>query len=95
MAGYNDWDQSDIYKGTVFQIVLATVSVAVRLVARQKSPAKLWWDDFTVVVALVSWRRNNPLFQLTSNVPDLRLGTKCLLLVADPLLRSRPPYQHC
>ncbi|KAI4218473.1 MAG: hypothetical protein LQ349_008701 [Xanthoria aureola] len=55
MAGYNDWDQSDIYKGTIFQIVLATVSVAVRLVARQKSPAKLWWDDFTVVVALIRY----------------------------------------
>ena len=94
MAVYN-LGQSNMTNGPIFQIVLATVSVAVRLVARQKSPAKLWWDDFTIVVALVSWRRNNLPFQLTSNVADLRLGTKCLLLVADPLLRSRPPYQHC
>ncbi|KAI4272862.1 MAG: hypothetical protein L6R38_006500 [Xanthoria sp. 2 TBL-2021] len=55
MSVYYQSRQSEIYGGTISLIILATVSVAVRLVARRQSPAKLWWDDFTVVVALVRY----------------------------------------
>ncbi|KAL8935221.1 MAG: hypothetical protein Q9216_005531 [Gyalolechia sp. 2 TL-2023] len=53
MADYHESRQSEIYGGTISLIVLATLSVIVRLIARQRSAAKLWWDDFIIVVALV------------------------------------------
>ncbi|KAL9027104.1 MAG: hypothetical protein Q9196_004326 [Gyalolechia fulgens] len=53
MAVYYESRQSEIYGGTISLIVLATASVIIRLIARQKSAAKLWWDDFIIVVALV------------------------------------------
>lgn len=53
MGVYDESRQSEIYGGTISLIVLATLSVVVRLLARQRSAAKLWWDDFIIVVALV------------------------------------------
>lgn len=44
---------SGIYGGTVPLMVLATIAVAARLVARKLSVAKYWWDDLLVVLALV------------------------------------------
>lgn len=54
MSVYYQSRQSEIYGGTISLIILATLSVAVRLVARRQSLAKLWWDDIILVVALVS-----------------------------------------
>ncbi|KAL9595709.1 MAG: hypothetical protein Q9219_006275 [cf. Caloplaca sp. 3 TL-2023] len=53
MSVYYQSRQSEIYGGTISLIVLATVSVLIRLIARQKSAARLWWDDFIIVVALI------------------------------------------
>ena len=44
----------EVYGGTIFLTLLATCLVIARLVAREMSAAGLWWDDFTVLVALVS-----------------------------------------
>lgn len=53
MGVYYESRQSEIYGGTISLIVLATLSVVVRLLARQRSAAKLWWDDSIIVIALV------------------------------------------
>ena len=45
---------SEVYGGTISLIVLATVLVVARLFARRVSVAKLWWDDYTIIAALVS-----------------------------------------
>ena len=65
MSVYYESRQSEIYGGTISLIVLATLSVGVRLFARQKSAAKLWWDDLIIVVALVSRRVHHTGFRLT------------------------------
>ena len=49
-------DQSrtpEIYGGTISLIVLATFLVVARIIGRRISAAKLWWDDFVIVFALV------------------------------------------
>ena len=51
------YDQSrapEVYGVTISLIVLATFLVVARIIARRNSAAKLWWDDFAIVVALVS-----------------------------------------
>lgn len=44
---------SQIYGGTISLIVLAILAVALRLYARSITRAKLWWDDWILVLALV------------------------------------------
>ncbi|KAJ5718278.1 hypothetical protein N7488_003924 [Penicillium malachiteum] len=45
-----------IYVGTITTIVPATVAVLLRFVARRVSKAGLWWDDYTIAVALaINW----------------------------------------
>ena len=34
-------------------LILAVVSVVLRLASRRISRAKLWWDDYCIIVALV------------------------------------------
>ncbi|KAI4168742.1 MAG: hypothetical protein LQ343_006178 [Gyalolechia ehrenbergii] len=53
MGVYYESRQSEIYGGTISLIVLATCAVVLRLIARQKTAAKLWWDDFSIVAALI------------------------------------------
>ena len=43
-----------VYGGTITLIIVATIAVALRLTARKVSTANFWWDDWTLVVALVS-----------------------------------------
>ncbi|KAJ5288743.1 hypothetical protein N7478_001773 [Penicillium angulare] len=42
-----------IYVGTISTIVPATLAVILRLTARHVSRAGLWWDDHTIVIALI------------------------------------------
>ncbi|KAL8772285.1 MAG: hypothetical protein Q9209_002497 [Squamulea sp. 1 TL-2023] len=96
MNVYYQSRQPEIYGGTISLIVLATISVAVRLIARQQSAARLWWDDFIIVVALVSWGKAfNDLLPDLSYVSDFRLGLERLLLDAGPLLRAGSSHQRC
>lgn len=44
---------SEVYGGTISLIVLATIAVGARLVARRISVVNLWWDDYLIVLALV------------------------------------------
>lgn len=48
-----DSHQVQIYVASAILLSLATVGVALRLLARRISSAKLWWDDYTIVIALV------------------------------------------
>ena len=54
MDVYNQSRISKVYGGTIPLIVLATTLVVTRLIARRVSVAKLWWDDYTIIAALVS-----------------------------------------
>ena len=50
-------DVSDAWKvwvGSIVSVVLATIAVAARLAARRISAARFWWDDYTIIMALVS-----------------------------------------
>ena len=44
---------SDVYGATISLVVAATFAVALRLIARKISAANYWWDDWTLVLALV------------------------------------------
>ena len=43
-----------IYVGIITTIVPATIVVILRYIARYVARAGLWWDDYTIVAALVS-----------------------------------------
>lgn len=43
-----------IYVGTITTIVPATIVVILRYIARYVAKAGFWWDDYTIVAALVS-----------------------------------------
>lgn len=43
-----------IYVGTITTIVPATIVVVIRFIARYVAKAGFWWDDYTIVGALVS-----------------------------------------
>jgi hypothetical protein len=43
-----------IYVGTITTIVPATIVVILRYFARYVARAGFWWDDYTIVAALVS-----------------------------------------
>ena len=45
--------EAEIYSGTVTLIVLASLAVGARIVARGLSVAKYWWDDYMIVLTLV------------------------------------------
>ena len=50
---YYQSHQVQIYVVTALLLVIATVAVALRLAARRVSSAQFWWDDYTIIVALV------------------------------------------
>ena len=50
---YHDSRASNLYSATIPLVVVATFAVGSRLVARKISAAKYWWDDWTLVLALV------------------------------------------
>ncbi|KAL8936666.1 MAG: hypothetical protein Q9211_004070 [Gyalolechia sp. 1 TL-2023] len=54
---YNQSRTPQFYGGTITLVVVATIAVALRLLARSMSAAKLWWDDWILVLALVSLDR--------------------------------------
>lgn len=43
-----------VWVGSIVGVVLSTVAVIARIVARRLSAAEFWWDDFFIVFALVS-----------------------------------------
>ena len=56
MADPSSADQSVAWKvllGSIASVVLATAAVVLRLIARRLSDAPFWWDDYTIVAALV------------------------------------------
>lgn len=53
MTQYDQSRTREFYAVTIFLIVLATLLVVARIIARNTSAANLWWDDCAIVVALV------------------------------------------
>ncbi|KAL9012167.1 MAG: hypothetical protein Q9173_003048 [Seirophora scorigena] len=53
MDVYHESQVHQIYGRTISHIVLATVAMVARLGARKVSVANLWWDDLTIVLALI------------------------------------------
>lgn len=51
---YHQSRTSGVYGGTITLTIIAAIAVALRLTARWISAAKFWWDDWTLVIALVS-----------------------------------------
>lgn len=50
------YDQSrtaEIYGSTIALLLLASVAVVLRIVCRKISAAPFWWDDWTIIGALV------------------------------------------
>lgn len=43
-----------VYVGTITPIVPATILVILRFISRHVARAGLWWDDYTIAIALVS-----------------------------------------
>lgn len=43
-----------VWVGSIVSVVLATLFVGLRLLARRISAAPYWWDDYTIIAALVS-----------------------------------------
>ena len=50
-------------------ILLGTILVVARLYARKSSAANLWWDDFVIVVALVSEDQSASIFSRLKTEP--------------------------
>lgn len=43
----------DIYGSMITLTVIAIIAVILRLFARKISKASFWWDDWTIIIALV------------------------------------------
>lgn len=43
----------DLYAATITLAIVQTIAVGARLAARKLSAANFWWDDYTIVLALV------------------------------------------
>ena len=43
-----------VWVGSIVGVVLSTLAVTARVVARKLSAAHFWWDDLCIILALVS-----------------------------------------
>lgn len=50
----------DLYAATITLAVLQTIAVVARFAARKISAAKFWWDDYTILLALVRYTTSPP-----------------------------------
>lgn len=50
---YHQTRVPDLYAATITLAVLQTIAVVARFAARKISAANFWWDDYTIVLALV------------------------------------------
>ena len=60
-----------VYGGTISLLIIAAIAVVLRLTARRISAANFWWDDWTLVIALVSLAEPRPRFPSFSHLPDV------------------------
>ncbi len=63
-----------VWVGSIVAVVLSTVAVTARLVARRLSAAKFWWDDYFILLALVSKRREDMFLKTVRCVGTKSLG---------------------
>ena len=45
---------AEVWGETITLTVAATIAVILRFIARKISPASFWWDDWTIIISLVS-----------------------------------------
>ena len=60
-----------VYGGTISLLIIAAIAVVLRLTARRISAANFWWDDWTLVIALVSLAGPWPPFSPASHLSDI------------------------
>lgn len=49
-------DESRVWRvlvGSIVSVVLASIAVTLRMIARKMSGVGYWWDDYTILAALV------------------------------------------
>lgn len=51
--------QQQLLAITSFCLIISTIAVGFRLVARHQFGVKLWWDDYMCIVALVNTNRSD------------------------------------
>ena len=51
---YHQSRTPEIYGSTITLTIVATAAVGLRLASRRISSATYWWDDWAIIVALVS-----------------------------------------
>lgn len=51
---YNQTRVPDLYAATIALAIIQTLTVIARFAARRISAAHIWWDDYTIVLALVT-----------------------------------------
>jgi len=103
---YHQSRASEVYGGTITLTIVATVAVALRFVSRRISQAPYWFDDWAIIVALVS-RTDFYTYLLhdANKRQDPLLWPRVLLLADDPKLwpwttlvwcrRANRPGDHC
>lgn len=52
--------QKNLIAVTAFCIIISTIAVALRLLARRQFHVNLWWDDYVAVIALVGLASDPP-----------------------------------
>ena len=62
--------QPNIYAACIIVTVAATIAVALRLLCRRLAKAHLWWDDWIIIVALVSENRDQGLVAALTDDED-------------------------
>ena len=49
----------EIYGATITLTIIATAAVILRFISRKISTASFWWDDWTILIALVTLSERN------------------------------------
>ena len=89
---------AEIFGITGALLFLSSLAVALRIISRRLSSASFWWDDGTIIAALVYSTILSSLSELPRTLlifghPDIILWSHCLLLGPVYCRRSRPPYR--
>jgi hypothetical protein len=87
-----------LYVGTIVTIVPATIAVILRFISRHVARVGLWWDDYTIAIALVSCSSTSHFPSIFEKHNDLlvsclgnKLGYGNLAMGPNSCLRRRPP----
>lgn len=100
---YNQNRVGDLYAGTMPLAIIAWIFVGLRFYSRYTSASKLWWDDWTILMAVVCfhplvsaclclWRKQRSESLMAVLRAVFRHRPRDLLLASDYLWRSGSSY---